>query len=368
MFELTPSQRRALEYINDYAKTYKDQSQVIINHILKMSNISHDIFDYAIKNLKENMQIALHFHPDRLNSSMITVTEALLEEGIYRNQFETLISNGKVSPEPGGTRDLWENRIFGGAYQMNESTSNERPKYGALNIMLNNDGPSPRFGSCYFLLSPQVSNRSTFSYLDSHQEPFERGTYDEFGMILAALLEDAFSNESALGERNIRPPKLIEHLLVHFKQESKPFINTKSSRNLNHYIEAQVHGNVFLKDDVDALVADPSFKETEIGTYLEKICAKYSIDLHWHSGFIMKVDDVPLNFRGPSMPSLAKRIAQNDTIHAYALGRAVKDLHHHPERWKDRGTFEEVLQELKLLWHVLVRYGQPYNSKNNMES
>ncbi|MGQ7111171.1 DUF3626 domain-containing protein, partial [Escherichia sp. TWPC-MK] len=30
------------------------------------------------------------------------------------------------------------------------------------------DGPAPRFGSCYFLLSPKVSSRSTYTYLDSH--------------------------------------------------------------------------------------------------------------------------------------------------------------------------------------------------------
>ncbi|MDC2943638.1 DUF3626 domain-containing protein, partial [Bacillus thuringiensis] len=27
--------------------------------------------------------------------------------------------------------------------------------------------------------------------------------------------------------------------------------------------------------------------------------------------------------------------------------------------WSNRGTYEEVLQELKLLWHVLVRFGEP---------
>ncbi|MBH5318313.1 DUF3626 domain-containing protein [Paenibacillus sp. GSMTC-2017] len=30
-----------------------------------------------------------------------------------------------------------------------------------------------------------------------------------------------------------------------------------------------------------------------------------------------------------------------------------------PSIWSDRGTYNEVLQQLKLLWHVLVRYGKP---------
>lgn len=41
--------------------------------------------------------------------------------------------------------------------------------------MLHPDGPAPRFGSCYFLLSPKVSSRSTYTYLDSHQDPKEKG-------------------------------------------------------------------------------------------------------------------------------------------------------------------------------------------------
>ena len=79
-------------------------------------------------------------------------------------------------------------------------TNDQRPKYGALNLMLHPEGPAPRFGSCYFLLSPKVSSRSTYTYLDSHQDPKEKGTYEEFDMILAALLEETFVRDFAIGE------------------------------------------------------------------------------------------------------------------------------------------------------------------------
>ncbi len=59
------------------------------------------------------------------------------------------------------------------------------------------------------------------------------------------------------------------------------------------------------------------------------------------------------------MPSLAKRITQNDYIDASKIGCAAMDLKRDPGAWIDRGTYQEVLQELKLLWHVLVRYGKP---------
>jgi hypothetical protein len=53
-------------------------------------------------------------------------------------------------------------------------------------------------------------------------------------------------------------------------------------------------------------------------------------------------------FRGPTMPSLAARIAENGFIDAMAIGKAVRELSRDSEAWKDRGTHPEVLQELKL--------------------
>jgi len=366
--ELSRSQSLALENITNYAINHKNNAKATIKHILQMSNITSEIFEDAVDKLKAHAKVALHFHPDRPDSSMKSIAEALLEQGIYKSQFETLLSNGSVSAFPGGERDLWEKRIFGGAYHLQGTTDSQRPKYGALNLMLHPDGPAPRFGSCYFLLSPKTSYRCTYTYLDSHQDPLEKGTYEEFDMILAALLEEVFLRDSAMGERNLTPAKLINHLLVHLE---KPFPNPASkepNRNLNFYIEAQIHGNISLKEDVEGLVADPSFKGTHVGGILEQLCLKYSIDLYWHSGFVLRADKVPADFRGPSMPSLAKRIAQNNTIDARIIGSAVMDLKRNPGAWHDRGTVEEVLQELKLLWHVLVRYGEPFGNSKDHET
>ena len=361
MGKLTRVQQLALDYITNYAKNHNREANELINHILKMSNIPSTVFRTAVLNLKNYARIGIHFHPDRPDSTMKNVAEALLEQGIYKSQFETLISNGSVSALPGGERDLWEKRMFGGAYQTEGTTSHQRPKYGALNIMLHSDGPAPRFGSCYFLLYPKVSTRSTFTYLDSHQEPKEKGTYEEFNLILAALLEETFSREFAIGERDLTPTKLIDHLLVNLQKGVITDEKKEPKRNLNHYIEAQVHGDISLKEDVEVLVADPSFKDTNIGTTLEELCLKYSIELLWHRGFVLQAVEVPSNFRGSAMPSLAARIAQNNCINAAIIGCAVMDLYRNPQNWIDRGSFREVLQELKLLWHVLVRYGKPYD-------
>lgn len=221
------------------------------------------------------------------------------------------------------------------------------------------DGPAPRFGSCYFLLYPKVSYRCTYTYLDSHQDPKGKGTYEELDDILAALMTEAFLRDSAIGEKNLTLLKILNHLLINLEKPFSDPSNKEPNRNLNHYIEAQVHGDVSLKEDVEVLVADPSFKGTRIGRILEQICKEYSIALYWHMGFALLVDEVPMDFRGPSMISLAKRIARHGYIDANMIGVAAMDLKRNPSSWNDRGTYDEVLQELKLLWHVLVRCGKP---------
>ncbi|MGE8207629.1 DUF3626 domain-containing protein [Heyndrickxia sp. NPDC080065] len=360
--KLSKSQLLALKHITNHARDNKNEARVTINHILKMSNISSQTFEKAVENLKNHTMIGLHFHPDRPDLSMKTVADALLEQGIYKSQFETRLSNGSVSAYPGGERDLWEKEMFGGAYQIEGASTDLRPKYGALNLMLHSDGPAPRFGSCYFLLSPEVSKRSTYTYLDSHQNPKEKGTFEEFDLILSALLEETFTRDFAIGENNLTPVRLINHLLFNLQKGLENPAEREPNRNLNHYIEAQIHGDISLKEDVEVLVADPSFKGTTVGKTLENMCLKYSIDLYWHKGFQLMVEEVPADFRGPTMPLLAKRIAKNNYIDASIIGAAVMDLKQNPKSWLDRGSIEEVLQELKLLWHVLVRYGRPFSN------
>jgi hypothetical protein len=113
---------------------------------------------------------------------------------------------------------------------------------------------------------------------------------------------------------------------------------------------------------VDALVADPSFRDAAVGQHLSELCARYGVDLQWHHGFELRVEDVPRDFRGPTMPSLAERVARGRMLDVSMIGAAVCDLYANPEAWKNRGTVPEVLQELKLLWHVLVRCGAPMQS------
>jgi hypothetical protein len=73
----------------------------------------------------------------------------------------------------------------------------------------------------------------------------------------------------------------------------------------------------------------------------------------------MPVDEVPRDFRGPEMPSLAKRIATGRYFDAAMIGAAAASVTRDPASWHDCGTPDHVLGGLKLLWHVLVRFGHP---------
>jgi hypothetical protein len=330
-------------------------------------------------------RVALHFHPDRPVNVIIedkdkdikTIAQCLLDDGIYRNQFETGVSNGSVSAFRGGARDLWERELFGGAYHSNSSSGGDddgewrslRPKYGALDLLLGaggtsaDDGPAPRFGSCYLVLKQEVLARCTFTFGGSQDLPRWRGTMDCFDAVLAAVLEEAFVRESVLGMPGVvRPPELVRRLLSYGGGEGVRE-GLMMSRNLDHYIEAQVHGDVRLDRDVEMLVADPSFREGETGRDLVALSERFGFPLRWHAGSQIGVAEIPADFRGPTMPSLAARVARDGILDARAIGDAVRQLKRNPDTWRDRGSYDEVLQELKLLWHVLVRYGRSHDTK-----
>jgi hypothetical protein len=355
---LTVSQLEAIKFVSEYAKSRKLNAVSVIDHILRMSDVTQSEFQTLINETKSKMRVAFHFHPDRLDPDMKTVAESLLASGIYKSQFETLLSSGSVSARPGGARDLWEKQLFGGSYHHARVDNSQRPKYGALDLLAHPDGPSPRFGSCYLLSKPEVSQRCTFTYRDSHQDPEEKGTFEEFEDIVAALLSDSFSDEIVLGEQ-LRPARLLKSLAASANKTFEERLVKPHRRILDHYIEAQVHGTVSLSDDIESLVADPSFKGTEVGRSLNNISTKFGVALKWHAGFMLKVSDVPSDFRGRSMPTLANRVAPNGNLDTKMIGDSAASLRKNPNAWADRGTEKDVLQELKLLWHVLLRYGEP---------
>lgn len=162
---MTDAQRAALSHASEVAALHEARSRAEIRRHLENAQTSVDAFDAALESLQRHGRIVLHFHPDRLTAQAKTVAEGLLDDGIYRNQFETGVTSGSRSATPGGDRDTWERQLFGGAYQGRGVTATERPRYGSFELVRFPDGPMPRFGSCYVVLRPAVSRRSTFTFM-----------------------------------------------------------------------------------------------------------------------------------------------------------------------------------------------------------
>jgi hypothetical protein len=249
------------------------------------------------------LRITLNFHPDRLVRGVPILT-ALAQDGTYHSQFVTGTSNGGLTAHPGGDRWRWESRIFGGAYD--DAVAHDRPVYGALNFRRQVVGAAPRFGSSHFRLTPAVLPRATFCYPDSAAEPTDFGV--AAGMSLIALAE------------------------------------ADAQDALNDYIEAQVHGGVVLARDVEALVLDACYR----GTPVEAAARRLPCPVEWHPGYRITVAELRrhADYRGPEYADLGARIARDGRVDPRIIGDAART-----ERFE--------LQDLKMVWHTLARFGAP---------
>jgi hypothetical protein len=248
------------------------------------------------------LRITLNFHPDRAHEA-VHILDSLAESGVYKSQFETNTSNGGLTAHPGGDRWRWESRIFDGAYDNTEPS--ERPKYGALNYRKSKYGGSPRFGSAFLRLKAGVLDRATFCYPDSVFEPEAFGTAKHMGLIELAQAE------------------YVDYL--------------------DDYIEAQIHGELRLDRDVEALVLDPCYKDTDVESLAEKLgCA-----VEWHDGYVLSVKDMAEhpNYRGIEYVELGRELAVDDVLTPKVIGDAA-------------ATGKYDLQDLKKVWHYLARFGR----------
>lgn len=356
---LLPYQRKALEHIQELAARVSRTARDDISAILERAGLNDSVYDDAIESVRSHGRVALHFHPERLSRTGGSVVDGLLRTGVYKSQFETGLSGGSPSAFPGGERDLWESQLFGGAYHEPDASPAGRPKYGALAVMDHPDGPAPRFGSCYLLLHPEVSKRSTFTFGSSHEPhaPERTGTLDELDPVMAPLLAQLEQGRGAFGVGDLTVAGLLDQLTHGL---SKAFLDQQDrplGRALDSFIEAQNHGDVRLDHDVELLVADPAFRDHPVGESLATISTKYGIPLCWHPGFTLPVGKVPDVFREYAVRPLAELIAGRGILDAANIGAMANSLELEPEAWKGWASREDTLTQFRRLWHVLVLGG-----------
>jgi hypothetical protein len=358
---LLPRQEKAIAHVRELAVHASTEARNLIRAVLARAGLSESAYDEAIQSIRSHGRVALHFHPERLDCTRGTVAAGLLQAGIYKSQFETGLSSGSPSAFPGGERDLWESRLFGRAYHGADALAAGRPKYGALDVMPHPDGPAPRFGSCYFLLRPAVSQRSTFTFGGSH-EPMANDRTGTLGLLdpmMAPLLAELELGQGAFGMAQLTVPELLAELTHGI---SKPRDNPQArplGRSLDSFIEVQVHGELHLAEDVDRLVADPCFEDGPVGDTLEDISSRYDIPLSWHPGFTLPVAEVPEVFRDYPIRPLAERAAGEGILDAAKIGALANSVVLEPNAWRGWASSEDILTQFRRLWHVLVLTGTP---------
>jgi len=342
-------QKAAMDAVREYAKTKSEEHRAFAQKVCEPLSVDIDIL--VAKLLRS--PVTINFHPDRLSNNGQTVIDNLLEQGLYHGQFHTGTTNGGKSAYIGGDRFNWEQRLFFGAYPKDALA---RPKYGALNIFSYIDGASARFGSCYFSLKSDIVKRCTFAYGDSSTNPTKLCTCDTFASILTGLLEDVQLNR-----------RLLDHV-VETEQEALAMLLNQGNRinnigrNLDYCIEAHVHGDISLENDVEIFYMDESFRDTPFEDKAELLCQKYGINFCRIPIRELNVADIGSLFRGAKIPILAKKIDcvfsnNHGVINSYLIGRASRDSIINPDKWHDIGNEDEVFQYFKQLWHTIAFFG-----------
>lgn len=301
--------------------------------------------DRLIDGLRQHGRLTLNFHPDRLSANGLAVAEGLATSGQYQPQSQTGISNGARFPVGAGDRADWESTLFSGVY---DNTAAVRPVYGALDLTRDPHGGSPRFGSSFVVLRPHCLDRATLCVGDSHVGPTDVGTISEPLGLLAGLFEQGAAGNAM--DRSLTTAGLIA--TIERAQHA-----TQPARELDGYVEAQIHGPVMLESDVAAIVLDPSFVDSSVSVQLAEAADRYGFVLSWHRGSELAAVDVPADFRGPNMPALAEEVARPDgVLDAATLGRwAARIPWSEPE--PDGDPAEGPRQQIKYLWHCLLRFG-----------
>ena len=303
-------------------------------------------------------RLTVNFHPDRIDALGRSVAAGLLADGRYRSQWATGISNGTRSAFVGGDRHRFEQVHFDRAYDDGSSVDGSsvdgslvdgRPIYGALDLFGDAHGGSPRFGSSYVVLDDAMRDRTTLSVGDSSSAPADVGTFDAPWSVLAGLAEQAVAG--VLLGRGLGIDALAG-LLVPWRTPAAGV----AARELDGYLEAQVHGGVDLRADVVEIVLDPSFGGTEVERDIRSAADRYGFALAWHVGSQLVAADVPSDFRGPTMPALAARLAGPDGIvDAARIGAAATGPLGPPLPGGDPP--ESDAQQRKYLWHTLLAFG-----------
>ena len=195
------------------------------------------------------------------------------------------------------------------------------------------------------MLADEVMHRTTFTVGDSHLAPTDIGTAASFTGVAAGLVD------GALAGRGLDTESLLD------LARTGPSPVEPAARDLDHYVEAQIHGGVSM-GDVVAVLADPGFRDGPVGRGLTSLADTHDIELRWHRGSVVDVADIPDGFRGGATVALGRRIADAaGQVTAATIGHSAATIEW-TEPSIDGDAEDGPLQLHKKLWHAVVALGR----------
>ncbi len=217
-YKLTELQKKAIKFCNKKSKIH--ERAIYGNALISFveNGYTEDDLKQVIKYIQSEVNITI-------NISLRTIIDHMLNDTHYKNGFEV----NKIFCKNDATRSMWENNLFNNIYD--KSVPEEKVKYGALNIFNDPNGVSSAYayGDSFFVLKKDVNERSSFVSGDSCGMMFHLCTFKHCVPIL------------------IHCGTLLQALIQHVKHNNK-------YDKAYPYIEAQIHGDVRLKHDIEKLV------------------------------------------------------------------------------------------------------------------
>ena len=227
---LTDAQKNAIDFFKKKARI--TSKSVYLECVAKYASLGYceqDLQD-VINYVKKYSRFIIHINLDNLIG--------VLESNKYMNRFEARGANENDSYY--AYRRAKELSIFNNIYK--DVSPTELCKYGSLSMFCNKTGQAScrMYGNCYIMLKKDVNDRISFLYGNSSTAHLYIQTIEHFNNLLLFL------------------PDNDTHKLVEMAKESKINQNISSNYDQSIYVEAQIHGDIIISDDIE-LVYTPTF-------------------------------------------------------------------------------------------------------------
>jgi hypothetical protein len=244
-------QSKALHYAKKKAKIFN--KQVYYNSLTRFINMGYDedllhkVIDYITK-----IDLIIHFDGRWLSSA-----------DKIKNGFEIFGTNTNTFLESWTVQRLdWENNLFGGIYDKSCDPS-LRVKYGCLNLLNDRCGcrSATVYGQSYAIMKNEIKNRTSFIAGDSSGKQSHICTFDHFSHLLLYISD-----------------KLLRDIITTMCDSSEEKYKNISGVSYSYeYIEAQIHGDIDIKNDIEKIMLSKNQISKDIIDRLVRDKIKYDI-------------------------------------------------------------------------------------------